>query len=159
MSERQTFRFRPRYKGVAAVAMGMGGVSVASGLYWIGLAASFPLIVGVVGVGLGAAYLASPMGRFVVEVDDTALAVVSGPKTKLRVAWTDVVRVVASPTTKTCFVDSGDPATSLLVPGDGAPAPYAIENRGALYDFILARVEPAKVTLVETLRSAAGRTG
>jgi hypothetical protein len=138
--------------------MGMGGVSVASGLYWIGLAASFPLVVGVVGVGLGAAYLASPTWRFVVAVDDDTLAVVSGPKTKLRVRWKDIVRVVASPSTKTCFIDSGDPATSLLVPGDGAPAPYAIEDRAALYDLILARVDPAVVTVVETLRSAAGRT-
>lgn len=157
--ERETFRFRPRWRGIAAVAMGMGGVSIASALYWVGLVASFPLVVGGVGVGLGTAYLLSPTWHYVVEVDDTGLAVVSRQAAKLRLAWADVVRVVASPSTKTCFVDGGDPSKSFLVPGEGAPAPYAIENRAELYDRILARVDPAKVTTVETLRSGAVRTG
>ena len=42
------------------------------------------------------------------------------------------MRVVAAPTTHTCFVDGGAPERSLLVPGDGAPAPYDLEDREAL---------------------------
>ncbi len=61
------------------------------------------------------------------------------------------VKVVSSPTTNTCFVDGGTPETSLLVPGDGAPAPYDIENKRALCDAILAHVAAEKVRTVDTL--------
>jgi len=50
------------------------------------------------------------------------------------------VRVVASPATSSCFIDGGAPERSLLVPGDGAPAPYDIADRAALVEAILARV-------------------
>jgi hypothetical protein len=157
------FRFRPRHRGIALVALGTGAALIASGLIWIGVHASFPLIAGIAGIALGVAYLASPTWRYEVTVDDAGLAVVSGARTKFRVAWPDVAHVVASPSTHTCFVDGGDAGKSLLVPGDGAPAPYAIEHRDALYDQIMTRVDPGKVTLVETLeravRSGAGRTG
>ena len=58
------------------------------------------------------------------------------------------------PTTHTCFVDGGAPERSLLVPGDGAPAPYDIEERRALFDAILAHVPPERVTTVESLEKA-----
>ena len=63
--------------------------------------------------------------------------------------------MVASPTTKTCFVDGGAPDSSLLVPGEGAPAPYAIAEADALYDFITSHVAPdrlVEVALLETPR-------
>jgi hypothetical protein len=117
--------------------MGTGGV----------LAAVGGTLVPLLGVALGAAYLASPTWRLVVVVDDDGLEVVR----RFRIAWKDVVRVVASPSTKTCFVDGGAPEKSLLVPGVGAPAPYAIENREALYDFIVAHAP--KVEEVTTLEA------
>jgi len=64
------------------------------------------------------------------------------------------VRVVASPTTKSCFVDGGAPEKSLLVPGDGAPAPYDLERRAALFDAIIAHVPADRVQTVETLEQA-----
>ena len=56
------------------------------------------------------------------------------------------MRVVASPTTNTCFVDGGTPEKSLLVPGVGAPAPYDIANRAALYDAIVMSVATDKLS-------------
>src|SRR3954470_15387383 len=113
-----------------------------------------PLVSGLAGMALGGAYLASPTWRLSVIVDDVALEV-RGPKgAKLRVAWTDIVRVVASPSTKTCYVDGGTADKSLIVPGDGAPAPYDIDNKAALFDEIIAHVPADKVTTVETLEAA-----
>ena len=132
-----SFRFRPRYRGVAWTAIGTGGAIAAAATMWVPL----------VGVALGALYLASPTWRLEVTVDDDGLEV----KRRFRIAWKDVVRVVASPSTKTCFVDGGVPAKSLLVPGVGAPAPYSIENREALYDFIVAHAP--KVEEVRTLEA------
>jgi hypothetical protein len=65
-----------------------------------------------------------------------------------------VVEVVASPSTTTCFVDGGSPGRSLLVPGDGAPAPYDVEHKPALYRAILARVPAARVREVTSLDAA-----
>ena len=132
-----SFRFRPRYRGVAWVAIGTGGV----------LAATAGILAPLAGVALGALYLVSPTWRLVVEADDDGLEV----KKRFRLAWKDVVRVVASPSTKTCFVDGGAPEKSLLVPGVGAPAPYRIDRREALYDFIVAHAP--KVEEVTTLEA------
>jgi len=108
----------------------------------------------VVGVALGSAYLALPTWRLAVTVDDTGLAVGSPRRQRFKLAWSDVVRVVASPSTRSCFVDGGAPEKSLLVPGDGAPAPYDLEDRAALFDAIVAHVPAERVQTVETLEGA-----
>ncbi len=145
-------RFRPRYRGVAWTAVGVGGslaiVSVTVGLIML------PLVTGALGVLAGAAYLGSPTWRLAVIVDDDGLEVASPRRRRFRIAWADVVRVVASPATHTCFVDGGAPERSLLVPGVGAPAPYEIEDRAALVDVILARVPETKIQRVESLDQA-----
>jgi hypothetical protein len=148
----QTFRFRPRYRGLAMGSMGVGG-SVAALAAVLGFAA-VPLVTGVLGIALGAAYLASPTWRIAVTVDDDALTVGSPGKQRFRLPWAEVVRVVSSPSTSTCFVDGGAPERSLLVPGDGAPAPYDIADRKALYQAILARVPADKVQTVSSLDKA-----
>src|SRR5262249_57418227 len=104
-----------------------------------------------VGVGFGAAYLASPAWKLAVTVDDTGLTVASRDRERFTLAWRDVVKVVASPTTHTCFVDGGAPERSLLVPGVGAPAPYDIDDKRTLFETILARVGTDRVTEVESL--------
>ena len=136
----------------------MGGALGAVALAVLG-AGALPLATGATGVVLGAAYLLSPTWRFEVAVDDAGLEVRSPKRTRFRLAWGDVVRVVASPTTHTCFVDGGTPEKSLLVPGDGAPAPYDIADKPALYDAILAHVDAGKVTTVETLEAARAQRG
>lgn len=129
--------------------MGLGGGLVAIGA-GIGMVA-LPLVTGVIGIGAGAAYLFSPTWRLEVITDDTGLEVRSPKRSRFKLAWSDIVRVVASPTTNTCFVDGGSPERSLLVPGVGAPAPYDLEDRPALVATILARVTPNRITTVESL--------
>src|SRR5512141_1246444 len=115
------FAFRPRYRGVAWISMAVGGaldtLAFAFGLPWPAIAT------GAIGVACGAFYLVSPAWSIEVVVDDAALEVRQGGDRRFRLPWDDVVKVIASPTTKTCFVDGGEPDRSLLVPGDGAPAP------------------------------------
>jgi hypothetical protein len=146
----RSFRFRPRYRGIAWTAIGTGGALAAVSAATLG-AALLPVATGAVGIVLGAAYLGSPTWRLEVIVDDDALEVRRAGAVRFRLPWAEVVRVVASPATHTCFVDGGAPDRSLLVPGVGAPAPYAIEDREALYDAIVAHVPAEKVREVVTL--------
>ncbi len=113
--------------------------------------ALLPLGAGAVGVSFGVAYLRSPSWRLEVVTDDEALEVRSKHATRFRLPWTDVVKVVASPTTSSCHVDGGSPERSLLVPGDGAPAPYDLEDRAVLVQTILAHVPAARVDIVASL--------
>jgi hypothetical protein len=145
-------RFRPRYRAVAWTAAAIGGalaaVSAAAGFLTV------PLVTGAIGVAMGAAYLASPTWRLAVTVDDDGLEVGSPGRRRFRLAWTDVVRVIAAPAAHACFVDGGAPERSLLVPGAGAPAPYDLEDRPALVAAILAHVPPDRVTTVDSLEHA-----
>jgi hypothetical protein len=147
----RSFRFRPRFRGLAWSAVGVGGTLGAVTAVTLG-GALLPLTTGALGVVLGAAYLMSPAWKLEVIVDDEALEVRSPRGTRFRLAWGDVLKVVASPSTNTCFVDGGAPEKSLLVPGEGAPAPYDIADKPALFGAILAHVAPEKVQEVARLR-------
>lgn len=138
---------------MALSALGVGGMLGIVSAVALG-AATLPLATGAFGVLLGAGYLLSPTWKLEVVVDDDALTVRSKKATKFRVAWKDIKRVVASPSTNTCFVDGGAPERSLLVPGDGAPAPYDIEDKPALYAAIIAAVPADRIETVETIESA-----
>lgn len=148
----RSFAFRPRYRALAWSSIGVGG-GMAAAAVALGLAA-VPLVSGVLGIALGAAYLASPTWRISVTVDDTGLRVGSPRRERFQLAWGDIVRVVAAPGTRSCFVDGGAPERSLLVPGDGAPAPYDIVDRGDLVEVILAHVPADRVRTVESLDKA-----
>lgn len=149
----RSFRFVPRFRGIAWSAIGVGGALATIAVAAMS-AALLPLVTGAAGVVLGAAYLASPTWRLEVAVDDDGLEVRAPRGPRFRLRWAEVVRVVASPSTHTCYVDGGSAARSLVVPGDGAPAPYDIADKAALYDAIVARVDPSKVTTVDTLEAA-----
>jgi hypothetical protein len=143
------FPFRPRYRGVAWTAIGVGGaLDAVVALFALPLPA---LGFGALGVAFGAFYLLSPAWSIEVIVDEHALEVQQKGARRFRLPWPDVVKVIASASTKTCFVDGGDPDRSLLVPGPGAPAPYWIADREALYDAIVAHVAPEKIEAVELL--------
>ena len=145
---RRDHRFRPRMRTMALATMGLAAVIGAVGAIEgvVGLT-----ILGAVVVALGAAYLASPAWRLVVTVDDDGLEVGTPGRRRFRLAWGEIVRVVASPTTTTCFVDGGAPERSLLVPGDGAPASYDLDDKAALYAAILARTPADRVQTVARL--------
>jgi len=150
VAEPQRFRFKPRYRGLAFGAAGLGTALTGISIVALG-AAMLPLATGAAGMVLGAAYLLSPTWRLEVVVGDDALEVKSKSATKLHLAWGDVKRVVMSTTVPAMFVDGGAPAQSLLVPDDGAPAPYDIDDKPGLCAAILTHVDPAKVTKVERL--------
>ncbi len=145
----RSFAFRPRYRALAwsSIGVGTGVAAIATALG----AVTIPLITGALGIALGAAYLRSPTWQIVVTVDDSGLRVGSPRKLRFQLAWADITRVVAAPTTNSCFVDGGSPERSLLVPGDGAPAPYDIADRAALVEAILAHVPADKVQTVASL--------
>ena len=115
--------------------------------------AIMPLVTGALGVVLGSAYLVSPTWKLEVVVDDDALEVRLREGEPVPAGVGRCRPVVASPRT-TCFVDGGAPERSLLVPGQGAPAPYDIEEKRALVAAILAHVDPAKVRKVASLQEA-----
>jgi hypothetical protein len=148
----RSFAFRPRYRGIAWTAISVGGSMVAVAVT-LGFA-MVPLVGGAMGVALGSAYLVSPTWQIAVTIDDSGITVGSERRLRFRLAWNEVVRVVASPTTRSCFVDGGTPDRSLLVPGDGAPASYDITDRGELVDAILAHVPADKVKIVASLDKA-----
>jgi hypothetical protein len=148
----RTFKFLPRYRGLAFAALGVGGTLGVTSLVVLG-GALLPLATSLAGVALGVGYLVSPSWKLVVAVDDNALEVRSPKATRFSLPWTDVVKVLASPSTTTCYVDGGAPERSLIVPGDGAPAPYDIEDKPALYAAIVEHVAPEKVKIVETLEA------
>lgn len=147
----RTFRFRPRYRGLALVSAGVGGslVVVAAALHFL----TMPLVTGTIGIVLASGYLLSPAWGLRVTIDDDGLEVGTAKVRRFRLAWGDVARVIASAATETCFVDGGAPDRSLLVPGDGAPAPYDLEGRAEIYALVLAHVPADRVTQVETLEA------
>jgi hypothetical protein len=147
------FRFRPRFRALALSSVGVGGVLGVVSIAVLG-GALVPLATGAIGIALGAGYLLSPSWKLRVVVDDDALEVPG----KFRLAWADVVRVVSSPATHTCFVDGGAPAKSLLVPGDGAPAPYDIADKAALCEAILQHVPADRVETVDSLDAKVRRS-
>jgi len=151
--KRRSFRFRPRLRAfpwlVGALGLALLGAVPLFGL--AGPSRAFAVACGVIGPVLAWLYLRSPAWRLRVVVDDEALAVLRDGDTRLRLPWAEVRRVIASPATRTCFVDGGAPTKSLLVPGPGAPGPYRIEDREGLYAAILARVPADRVTEVPSL--------
>lgn len=145
-------RFKPRYRALAWSSVGVGG-AIAGVATAIGVVA-VPLVTGLVGIGMGAAYLLSPTWKLAVTVDDDGLEVGSPARRRFRIAWGEVKRVVAASSSHTCFVDGGSPDKSLLVPGVGAPAPYDLEDRPALFDAILAHVDASRIERVDSIEKA-----
>ena len=115
---------------------------------------AIPIVFGGLGILAGAAYLRSPAWRLEVAVDDHGLEVRSPARSRFKLAWGDIAKVIASESTHTCFVDGGSPEKSLIVPGVGAPAPYDLTDKTVLYDAIVAHVPADKIERVERLELA-----
>jgi hypothetical protein len=146
------FRFRPARPVQAVVAGVMGAVLVASSLVAGPMAGrGLAIALGGVVAVLAVFYLLSPAWRNEVVVDEAGLEVRSRGDRRFRLAWSEVVRVVAAPASASAFVDGGDPQRSLLLPGPGARAPYRIAHQDRLFDQIRARVPPDRVTEVDKL--------
>jgi len=149
------FRFRPRFRLMASLAIGLGLILAAAGALVSSTVSTVLVVAGMSGAALGALYLGSPAWKLEVLIDDQALEVRSAGERRFRLPWDEVVEVIWSPATSTCFVDGGEPDRSLLVPGDGAPAPYAIERRAELVAAIVERAPDDRVRQVEVLERGA----
>ncbi len=151
----QVFRFLPRYRQLAIVAIALGAGIFVAGLLSVLPSSPAVLATGVVGVFLGSAYLLSPAWKIQASVDSLGIVVTKKSELRFRLAWEQVTKVVAAPSTHTCYVTSGDPSQSLLVPGIGAPAPYDIQHKKQLYGLILRYISSDKVIVVDSLESYA----
>ncbi len=147
------FPLRPRFRGLAAAAIGIGVMllAVAAGIALDGPSRLFCLVTGGAGVVLGGLYLMSPAWRLRVVADDHGLEVGTEREQRFRIDWREVCRVIASPSTKTCFIDTGRFETSFIVPGPGARAPYAIADRAALYEIVMAHAAAEVIVEVDLL--------
>jgi hypothetical protein len=151
------FGFRPRYRGLAAAAFTVGVLlfGAAWGFAPAGASRAFCLCCGGAGVALAVLYRLAPAWRYQVAIDDDGLEVLDGRgDRRFRVAWSEVARVVVSPSTRTLWLDGGGPERSLIVPGPGASAPYDIERKAELYAAILARVPADRIEEVDLLETA-----
>ena len=126
------------------------GVAVAV----VGHAQPWLIVAGAVGPVLAAAYLLSPAWRLRILADDDGLEVRRGEEVRLRLAWSEVTRVLVVPKWHVAFIDGGTPEKSVLVTGPGAPGPYRVERREALIAFILEHVPKDKVREVDSLERA-----
>lgn len=147
------FRFRPRLNALPWAVAAISAVLMLLGLSGrvAGPSRTFCLAVGAIGAVLAVLYRMSPAWRLEVVISDDALEVLRGDERRLHLPWSEVRRLVASPMTKTCFVDGGTAKRSLLVPGPGAPGPYQIERREELYELIRAHVPPDRIHDVSSL--------
>jgi len=147
--------FRPRFRAMAIVAVVLGGIlAVGAGATSGGNLGSMHLLAiafGAIGAVSGSAYLLSPTWKLVVVTDAAGLEVRRNGDVRFRLPWQEVTKVIASPSTKTCFVDGGTPERSLLVPGVDAPASYDLTDKSRLYQTIVSSVPGERITEVDTL--------
>lgn len=136
------FRFRPRFPGVAWVALvfGLGLLALVSLGRVDHRLAAICFACGAICVLAGGAYLRSPAWRLVVEVDDAGVRVARGRDLRVQLAWADVVALRVDREQATCVIDGGSAARRVLVPGPGLPAPYRIEDREALVALLVEHV-------------------
>ncbi len=126
-----------------AIACGLVGVVLGQAL-WMRLA------FGAMVVGMGAVALVLRRARPEVLIDDQGYAVREFGKEKLRVGWSEVVKVRADEAEKAAYVDCGDPSRNLLVPparGYG----FRFGRADELYARILAAVPASLIERVERL--------
>lgn len=129
-----------------AVAFALVGAAFTPGVWVRLVCAAFAL------AGAGIAWWLW-RARPAVVVDDSGYVVEEHGREKLRVAWSEVVKVRADAEEKAAYVDCGDRARNLLIPprrGYG----FRFERSDALYARVLGAV-PDKVVLVPRLDAPA----
>jgi hypothetical protein len=144
------YRLLPRYRSLPIAAAGLGVAIAAVGAFrgtWSLCA------IGGIAVALAAAYLWSPSWRMQLITSDTGLTFQKANGAQRFVAWNDVKRLLVAPN-QTCLMVGTDAETSLIVPGLGAPAPYDIQNKAALFAEMTAKVANSKQRTVETIETA-----
>ena len=137
-------RVFPYAAGILGVLLVLAGVLAQGGPWLIGL--------GLVGIAAALGYHLSPGWQLAVVVDESGVALHRGTTVRFEIPWAEVAHLVHAPSTKTCFVDAGDAARRVVVPGADFRAPYRIEDAEELYDLLVARVPGDKQLEVPSLR-------
>jgi hypothetical protein len=141
--ERYRLIFTQRRVLPLAVVIALAGAWVATAL-WARIACAAVAV-----LALLAAWLQG-RARPALLVDDEGYAVEEHGREKLRVRWSEVVKVRADAGEKALYIDVGDPARNLLVPprrGYG----FRFDRADELFQRILARVPADKVEAVARL--------
>lgn len=125
-----------------AIVFAIGGAGLSPGLTLRLICGAFALLAG------GLMYW-QRRARPAVIVDETGYAVEENGREKLRVKWTEVVKVRADAAEHACYVDCGDPSRNLLVPPERGYG-FHFERADALYARILDAVTD-RVELVPRL--------
>ena len=99
------------------------------------------------------AYLLSPAWSIAITTDDDGVTVTKRNQVSFQVAWSDIEVLVIDAASNTCFIDTGSPDTSILVPGPGAPAGYDVEDKAELIAELRTRVPAETIREVESLRA------
>jgi hypothetical protein len=129
-----------------AVLVALGGAAVSSSLWGRLACVGFALL------AVAAAWW-QKRARPQLLVDEAGYAVEEHGREKLRVAWSEVVRVRADVAEHALYVDCGDPTRNLLVPprrGYG----FRFERAEALFARVVAAVGRDKVETVARLDAA-----
>jgi hypothetical protein len=146
------FRLGPRWPWLAWVIGGFGALLL--GFAWVASVEAATrygeTAAGVLVIAMALAYARSPMWRSHVVVDERGLRVVGPRGTRLDLPWADVQRVVAAPSSKTCYLRADVADRSFIVPGPNMAVPYRIQDREALYDRIVAACKD-RVEIVDEL--------
>lgn len=139
-SETARFRLRPRWAWLPWAIGGFGAALIA--FAWIAdvppTTRGVETFAALMLCALAGLYARSPLWRSHVVVDADGLKITGPRGVRLKLSWSEVVKVRAAPANKTCYIDAGMPQKSFLLPGPGASAPYRVEHRAALYDRIVA---------------------
>lgn len=162
-----SYRFRPRYRSLAWLAMATGSVLIGYALF-TGESRALALIMGAMGIALGLIYQASPVWKlrivpFAAGTGDAqegedhgeggggGLRVLAGDVERFALRFDEIEALIVVSEHKTCFVHTGTSGRSILLPGPGANASYDIEGKEALYDLLVANVPEDRVREVENL--------
>ncbi|HET6610373.1 MAG TPA: hypothetical protein VFG83_00215 [Kofleriaceae bacterium] len=144
----------PRFRILAMLAVVIGAIAMiaAAGLWATGTHLIIAAVGGAMGLLAGGIYLRSPAWRITIAAGPSGLAVAAGSRPKFQLAWDDIRRVVTNRETSACYIKSDSPATSILIPGPEAPAPYDIEGKAALIATVLSHVDPERIDRVDSMR-------
>ena len=150
MNQNKRFFLRPRFVFLAGTTIVIGFLFFIAGI--VLEEQTLMIIIGLVGIILSSLYLFSSAWKLYIHVDKTAIEVIDHKnKVHVTLPWNEIEKVIASPSTHTCYIDSGDTRSSILIPGVGATASYSIKYHKELFHLILNHVPDNRVLYVDLL--------
>jgi hypothetical protein len=145
------YRLRPRFRLLPLSAAGIGTSVAVVGVVQSAVAL---IAVGGTATALAAGYWFSPTWKMRIVTSPDELQFHKTRDRITKIAWRDIRRVFVDRVHHTCLVVGRNADSSLIVPGVGAPAPYDIDDKRALFDEIVANVATEKLRDVDSIEAA-----